>query len=226
MVEWCNSTEKADPNLFSPLHSANADLIFLKNSIPLSVWMSSSISSVHLCVITRWLIWMRVPLVLKARLSRSRVELQPWLTLLLDAWLSINEDKQNNADGIQMSGRGDQQASRNDNAVYIINHVAKWIPHTRAQATLSLKLILIRKWSPEEMKTKCFALRDVSVFQSWSHAWLGQRIINLHFSTLEFVVMVPSESFLSPSSKKKRRKKKVASRTDGSKSNGKIMTNK
>lgn len=36
-------------------------------------------------------------------LSRPREELQPWLTLLPDAWLSINEDKQSDADGIQMS---------------------------------------------------------------------------------------------------------------------------
>lgn len=66
-------------------------------------------------------------------LSQPRVELQPCLTLLLDAWLSINEDKQGNetdTDRIQMSSCRDLQASCNDNAVYIINHVAKLIPHS------------------------------------------------------------------------------------------------
>lgn len=63
-------------------------------------------------------------------LSQPTVELQPCLTLLLDACLSINEDKQGNTDRIQMSSCSDLQASCNDNAIYIINHVAKLIPHT------------------------------------------------------------------------------------------------
>lgn len=40
--------------------------------------------------------------------------------------LFSNEGKQSDADGIQMSGCSDP-ASRTDNTVYIINHVAKLI---------------------------------------------------------------------------------------------------
>lgn len=47
--------------------------------------------------------------------------------LVAGRWLSIDESKQGDADRIQMRHCSDLWASRTDNTVYIINHVAKLI---------------------------------------------------------------------------------------------------
>lgn len=60
---------------------------------------------------------------------RARRGAETLTNLVAGRWFSINEDKQGDADRIQMSGRSDLHASRTDNTVYIINHVAKLISH-------------------------------------------------------------------------------------------------
>lgn len=62
-------------------------------------------------------------------------------------------------------------------------------------------------------------LSEMWLCQSWSHVQLEQSIINLHFCTLEFVMMIPTESFLPTFSEN------VASLTDNNTPNGKIMAN-